>query len=73
MMGGGRYRTNGGYAVLYELEKIDRQIQILQSQINVLQQQLRIIQTHCVPIEPHNISPRYISPCGHMFFCSFYH
>lgn len=50
---GTRYKPNGGYAIIWELEKIDRQIQVLQSQIGVLQQQLRIIQTHCVPTEQH--------------------
>lgn len=53
-----RYKYNGGYTILWELEKIDRQIQILQSQICVLKQQLRIIQTHCIPIDRDDILTR---------------
>lgn len=53
-----RYKYNGGYTILWELEKIDRQIQKIQSQICVLKQQLRIIQTHCVPIDQDDILTR---------------
>lgn len=43
------YKSNGGYAILWELERVDRQIQTLQSEISVLKQQLKIVQTGCVP------------------------
>ncbi|XP_031629229.1 uncharacterized protein LOC116344698 [Contarinia nasturtii] len=42
---------NGSYAILCELDRINRQIHTLQSEIAVLKQQLRIIQTYCVPME----------------------
>lgn len=61
MVGGARYKHNnaGRYSVLWELSKIDKKIQILQSQIDVLKQQLRIIQTQCVPMtERHDTAPR---------------
>lgn len=43
------YKSNGGYAILWELERVDRQIHTLQSEISVLKQQLKIVQTGCVP------------------------
>ncbi|XP_055312107.1 uncharacterized protein LOC129574310 isoform X1 [Sitodiplosis mosellana] len=58
-MAGSRYKYNGGYSILWELNKIDRQINVLQSQIGVLKQQLRIIQTQCVPTERHDTVPRF--------------
>lgn len=46
------YKSNGGYAIFWELERVDRQIQTLQSEISVLKQQLKIVQTGCVPSPP---------------------
>ncbi|XP_055312108.1 uncharacterized protein LOC129574310 isoform X2 [Sitodiplosis mosellana] len=60
-MAGSRYKYNGGYSILWELNKIDRQINVLQSQIGVLKQQLRIIQTQCVPTERHDTVPSGVS------------
>lgn len=41
-------RPHGGYAILWELEKVDRQIHTLQLEISVLKQQLKIAQTCCL-------------------------
>lgn len=48
------YRPPGSYAILWELEKVDRQIQKIQSEIYVLKQQLKIAQTYNAPAPPVN-------------------
>lgn len=49
--GNGCNGRNGGYGILWELDKVDRQIQLVQSEIVVLKQQLKIIQTYCAPVQ----------------------
>lgn len=51
------YRSPGSYAILWELEKVDRQIQKIQSEIFVLKQQLKIAQTYNAPAAPVNSQP----------------
>lgn len=60
------HRSYGGQAILWEIDKVDRQIHALQSEINVLQQQLNIIRNYCAPStetfgsQQANQGPRYI-------------
>lgn len=51
------YRSPGSYAILWELEKVDRQIQKIQSEIFVLKQQLKIAQTYNAPAASVNSQP----------------
>lgn len=59
-------KSSGGHAILWELDKVDRQIHALQSEIDVLKQQLNIIRNYCAPstetvnTQQANYRPRYI-------------
>lgn len=57
---------SGGYGILWEIEKVDRRIQIVKSEIFVLKQQLKIIKSYYAPTssgtnaDPSKYSPRYL-------------
>lgn len=41
--------NGAGYGILWELDKVDRRIQMVKSEIFVLKQQLKIIKSYCTP------------------------
>lgn len=76
--GTGCGRSNGP-GILWELNKVDRQIQSVQSEIVVLKQQLKIAQTYCVAAPPPpsvppspNIAAQSTKQCDPLEYCPRY-
>lgn len=64
--GGGGNGGGAGYGVLWELDKVDRRIKLVQSEIDVLKQQLKIMRTYYAAsstnqtqCDPSEYCPRY--------------
>lgn len=66
--GGGCGRSNG-YGILWELNKVDRQIQSVQSEIVVLRQQLKIVRTY----SPNRASQLTNQKSGPLEYCPRYY